>query len=321
MRFLVLFLVSFCLIEVSVGVAQTATPVAQVRVLRLQGDLAEAEQQVMQALHTGDVSPALERALRLELGRIYDRAGLHQNTRPVAAFLEQIEAAAEWAEGPADEAEIALARGEYYYRAEMSTRVFAVATQEVQRAIELFQAVGDGHGEAEAVHRLGLIHMQRGELEPAQACFDRSLELDQEAGARTFFRGEYERHTAFVYLLGGQPEAAIPHFERSWTARKEAGAIDASMFAAGSLASALVNLGRFDEAHAPLLYAMMVAEQLGSPVGKARNGLVLGRLYEQTGDTLAARLAFETTNQIATSVGYASVAQQAEAALERLLLP
>jgi hypothetical protein len=85
----------------------------------------------------------------------------------------------------------------------MREREFPIAEKHAQLAIDMFHEIGDRHGEAEAVHRLGLIEMQRGNMESAHELFDRSLEVDRAAGERTFFRGEYERHVGFVLMHRG----------------------------------------------------------------------------------------------------------------------
>jgi tetratricopeptide (TPR) repeat protein len=134
----------------------------------------------------------------------------------------------------------------------------------------LYAAIGDGHGQADAVHLLGLIKFYRQKLDLAEALFEESLRLDISAGERTFFRGEYERHVGFVAYQRRDIEGAVRHFERSLEARLEAGAIDASMFAAISLASALIELDRPEEAKSHLDYALAIAQRIGSPVGMKR---------------------------------------------------
>jgi tetratricopeptide (TPR) repeat protein len=302
------------------GAAQGEDELAAIRKLRLEGALAEARTLAEGKLAAGGLDPHQEIDLHLELARIHNRIGLHQNSRPVPAVLRQIEAAAAVTTDPSllAQAKIELARSDYQYRAEMQEREFPMATIHADRAIELYREVGDKHGEADAVHRRGLIHIQRREYELAHELFDRSLELDRAAGERPVFRGDYERHVGFVYLFEGDVAASIPYFERSLAFRRQAGAVDASLFAARILASALVDLGRLEEARPILLYAMMVAEKLDSPTGKARNGLVLGQMYEQSGDDAAARTAFEMTLAVAESIGYTSIAQQSRASLERL---
>jgi len=314
---------AFTLVNVAVP-AQQQDPLNEVRTLRLQGSLAEAqslaELQIEQQVVQNNRDKHLAVSLHLELARIHDRFGLHHNTRPVIAALENIDNAASMVTRTdvVELAMIELARASYFYRAEMVARKFPRASQYAHNAIAQFQVIEDLHGAADATHLLGLIHMQRGDLEVARLLFDESKTLDRAAGERVFFSGEYERHVGFVYLLSGDVATAIPYFERSLAARIEAGATDASMFAAVSLASALVDVERFQEAKPHLLYAITIAEQIGSPVGNARAAATLGQVYEQEGDFDAARDAFETALRNAENVGYAATAEKMDAALNRL---
>jgi tetratricopeptide (TPR) repeat protein len=306
--------------SINVASAQGDDIIPQISSLRLSGQLAEAKLLAEESLSNSGTSFDRLR-LHLELSRIHDRVGLHRNTRPVEAALTHINEAAAAAEPghPESEALIELARADYYYRAEMAERRFPTAISHAERAIELFGQMGDRPNEAEAVHKLGLIEMQSGNLARARELFEQSLILDQEGGERIFFRGEYERHVGFVLLLQGDNESAIPFFERSLERRKESGAVDASMFAAATLASSLVNADRLDEAWPVIAYGMMVAQKIDSPVGMARIGLVQARLHAKAGDNRAARLAYEMTISVAESVASTSMAEQARTEMADLV--
>ena len=133
----------------------------------------------------------------------------------MAAALAEIDKASDLAKDLDDNfrARAKLARAYYYYRAEMNDREFPVAIQWVEESLANFSATGDLHGQAEAVHLRGLIHLQMQELELARQRFDDSLELDQSGGQRTYFLGEYERHVAFVFIFQGSPDLAVPHLD------------------------------------------------------------------------------------------------------------
>jgi tetratricopeptide (TPR) repeat protein len=309
------------------GLALPAESMAQeselpgvVREMRWRGDLDEARRLAEEALRGGALGVSAEVGLRLELARIHDRIGLHTNTRPVREAFAQVDSAAAVTDGSALRlnAAIALMRAELEYRVGAANRDYERSTAHAQAAIELYRALGDRHGEAEGVHRLGLIHLQSGDLETARRLFDESLELDRAGGERLYFRGEYERHMGLVELRLGDTHRSIPHFEQSLSARRQVGAIDASLFAASILASALVDVGRAEEAEPHLLYAITVAERLRSPTGRARINLVLGRYHRLLGDHAAARIAFEAAVLVADSIGASSIASQAGGALEEL---
>jgi tetratricopeptide (TPR) repeat protein len=264
-----LAVISLMLLGCCFALAQTSS-VDVVREIRLQGNLSNALSRATSQLSSADAQTAFE--LHLELARIHDRIGLHNNTRPVAAALRHVQSAAVIAESldTNADARVQLALAEYYYRAEMSDRVFEKATSFAEAALEQFDELGERHGQADAVHRLGLIALQRGHLHAAHEYFDLSLQLDLAGGERAVFRGDYERHVGFVFAFQDDVSAALPYYERSLTYRIKGGAIDASMFAAISVAAALVELDRTDEALPHLEYALRIAADIGSDIGRDR---------------------------------------------------
>ena len=254
--------------------------------LRLRGELEEAQELLAVAIDAANVEPDCRIEQHLEMARVMDRTGLHQNTRPVVEALAHIQLAAELLDtaGENKRAAVELAFADYYYRAEMREREFARSDEYARRAIKMFAANGDKFGQADAVHRLGLIEFQRGDLDTAEALFIESMRLDIAAGERMFFRGEYERHIGYVAYRRGDVEGAVKHFERSLQARRDAGAIDASLFAAVTLANALIELDRRDEAKPHLEYALEVAHRINSPTGLERVNNSVKKLAVTTSD-------------------------------------
>ena len=274
------FIVALLLFSRSLALAAESEVVTEVRELRLRGDLNDAILLAEQSVAAPVSSIQTRFDLHLELSRIHDRFGLHNDSRPVEAALKQVTLAAELVPtlGEHAAARTELAFADYYYRAEMQEREFEEASRFAQRAIAMFDQLEDAHHEAEAVHRLGLIHLQRRELDRAHELFEQSLQLDREGGERAFFRGEYERHVGYVFYLQENYEEALPYFERSLQYRLEAGAIDASLFAAVTLAATLVELGRPDDARPHLDYALRIADQINSAAGRRRAQAVLARI-------------------------------------------
>jgi len=293
---------------------------APIVTLRLAGKLEEARTAAESQLLAPYPGPRTEIALRLELARIHDRIGLHTNTRPVQAALKEIERADSLAANldPAARGAVAASYAYYYYRAEAAERLFPRSTEYVEFAITLLREGNDVRKLSDAVHLLGLIHMQRRELDRARELFDESLALDQSAGVRKWFLGEYHRHVAFVYALADDWEAALPHFEKSLQFRKEAGAIDASLFAAISLGTALIRTGRPAEAQPHLHYAATIADEIASPVGSARALMALGEMHERLNNLKEARISYEAARDAAALVKYTSLEVRAEAALQSL---
>ncbi len=262
--------------------AQSAVDAAIID-LRLEGRLLEAEAAVKKAMAEPDLSNADATHLHLELATIYDRMALHDGTRPSGRAKEELDRAVELHD-PADQALAAvvfygLAR--YEYRAELGERLFPQAESLANRSLDLYQEIGDIRAQADVVHLLGLIEMQRRNLDTAGELFERSLMLDQTSGERVLFRGEYERHMGFVVYLRGDVEASLPYFWRSVEARAAAGADDPLVFAKITLASTLEMLDRDLEARSIAEDALLSARRLGSKAAEERIGRVFERWDEE----------------------------------------
>ncbi len=285
------------------------------------GLLERAKQLAAAALDCPDTAASEIVTLHLKLSAIYDRIGLHQNTRPVAESLAHIDKAAKLVTGLdlVTRARVSLARSKYFYRAEMSERKFAEAEKYGQEALAAFTAAEDIVGQADAVHALGLIYFQRRELDEARELFDRSLVLENSTEKpRPVMLADYGRHVGFVYLVSGDIALAIPHFEQSFADRVRGGLRDPAMFAAVTLASALVDEGRLTDAERPLLYALQAADDMTSPSGKVRALLVAGKFHTAHRNVEKARAALIEARDIAVKIGLSSSASRAQSSLENL---
>lgn len=269
--------------------ARDAAPVArdvdlatfeQVRRIRLEGKLGRAEEKALNFIDSNESSIDQKHQMRLELATIYDRQSLHDGTRPSAKALDQLRYLEAEASALSAEVEAGLNYGfaRYFYRAEMPERKFELAETYFTRALEAYKSLGDIYGQAEAVHLHGLIEMQRGNYERAGVLFDESLQLDELAGARMFFRGEYDRHMGFVLYLTGKTAESLPYFRRSAKARDAAGATDPLAFAKITLASVLNELGNDEESLTIAEDAMALARMIESKVAQSRAQSVIDRI-------------------------------------------
>lgn len=264
---------------------------------RLESGLAEAEY----GLSCPEATVDQRVVLYLKLSAIHDRIGLHNDSRPVAAALQNIESAFKLVShaSPRSRAAIELARARYFYRAEEPDSNYPKTRASARDAQARFEKLGDLHGVADAVHLTGLLHLQRRELDEARKYFDRSLVLEtQTESPRPVMLADYERHMGYVQQLSGDWASAIESFERSFSIRRENGLKDQAMFAAISLARALVAADRAAEAEAPLEFALVTSAELDSAEGRARTVAVLRDLLERP---VERRAAFEVT--MATSEG------------------
>ena len=288
---------------------------------RYAGRLEEAMTAAAHLLECGSLDADERITLHLRLATMHDRVGLHRNTRPVEAALRQVLAAEAIARdaSPRSRAAVEAAFAKYFYRAEMAGRKFERAEQHAREALRLYAALDDAAGRADAAHSLGLIHLQRGELEHAQMRFDESLRLEEKTHVpRPEMLADYHRHTAFVLVRSGTPELALPHFRKSFEQRLNGGLIDASIFAAISVGATLIELGRADEAAGILDYAVDTAISIDSPVGEARAIGALAEMHEQLDDKEAAAKAYERIRVIGAALGSQSMVEWADEALERI---
>ena len=287
-----------------------------------EGKLEEATIGADHALSCSNATAGERVTLHLKLSEIYDRKGLHSNSRPVQATLWSIESAAELVEQAdlTSKAAINLATARFYYRSEEPDSNYPTSRRFARTALALFEELADLHGQADILHLTGLFHLQRRELNEAQAYFERSLILELQSEApRPIMLADYERHMGFVHQLSGDLKRAIQKFERSYVIRRDNGLTDQAMFAAASLGRALISDNRADEAEAPLEYALTTALALDSPEGLARTALALGQMHEQLGNREAAIKSFEASLAAAREIDRTSIIEHAGAALERLL--
>jgi tetratricopeptide (TPR) repeat protein len=286
------------------------------------GNLEVAISDVDHALSCSNASVDERVMLRLKLAEIYDRKGLHNNSRPVKAALSSIESASELADQAnlTSRAAVNLAKARFYYRSEKSDSDYPTSRLFAREALTLFEELGDLHGQADIVHLTGLFHLQRQEISRAKTYFERSLELELRSGAaRPIMLADYERHMGFVYQLSGDLKQAVQKFERSFVIRRDNGLTDQALFAAVSLGRALISDNRAEEAEAPLAFALNAAEALGSPEGRALTSLALGQMHEQLGNREAAIKAFEATLAAAEEINQISIIEYARGGLDRLL--
>jgi pimeloyl-ACP methyl ester carboxylesterase len=255
-------------------------PFENVRRLRLEGQLDKAAATALEYIGSNDSSVDQEHQMRLELATIYDRQSLHDGTRPSEMALGQLRSIESKASMLSAEVLAGLNYGfaRYFYRAEMPGREFEIAEKYVTQALDAYKSLGDIYGQAEAVHLQGLIEMQRGNYEGAGVLFDESLRLDELAGARVFFRGEYDRHMGFVLYFEGKLEESLLYFRRSVEARRTAGATDPLVFAEITLASVLNQLGNDHEALPVAKDALTSARKIGSKVAQVRAQTVIDRI-------------------------------------------
>ncbi|MEV0228693.1 tetratricopeptide repeat protein [Nonomuraea sp. NPDC050786] len=163
------------------------------------------------------------------------------------------------------EADAALARGRILHARFLSERAGAGSSPVedpaelplFERAIELYRALGDTRGEAEALFWIGCLHQViRRDNETAVPQLERSCQLAAQAGDKPT-QAEALRHLGIAAHMAGRLDEARERLEESSRLRRELGALPgvaANMVGLAYIAAAQDRradaLATLDEAHA-----------------------------------------------------------------------
>jgi tetratricopeptide (TPR) repeat protein len=168
------------------------------------------------------------------------------------------------------EADLAMARGRLMHTRFLLRRDEAVGGAEAvdepgelalfERARDLYRALGDTAGEAEALFWIGCFHqVVRRDDAAAVPVLERALELASQAGARAT-KSEVLRHLGIHAHRAGRLDAARAHLEESTGLRREEGQLPAAAANLVGLAYIAAAQGRRADALALLDEAGTIAE-------------------------------------------------------------
>jgi len=295
--------------------------IAKITKIHLKGELSKAVELSKNALQCSNVSLEDQVEIHLMLATIYDRIGLHNYSRPHPKNLAQIKIASSLTNnhGIKSQAKINLAYAEYYYRAEMPERLFPKAESFALDALKGFKIAKDLYGESDADHTLGLIYLQRSDFAQSRNYFDLSLKVENMSAApRPRILADYQRHIGFIHFKLDEMEKALPYFFRSFNIRRDSGIEDAALFAAHSLASVLVNLGRTKEAYKAINYAIAMAEKLNSSYGTMISLSAMGKIHEQSKELEFAKESYIASLEVAKNIGHQYIIKKSNADIGRV---
>lgn len=176
------------------------------------------------------------------------------------------------------------------------------ALESLRQARPLWQGLGDLHGEATTLHRMGFIHWRRGDHLAALAPYLRALELRRTSGDR-FGQAQTLSNLGLVYLSRGAPRQARPYFERALEAIR-------GLPVPALRARILINLGgvhqragRLDEALARFSRALPLLEDLGDRHTEAIVRSNRGVAHRTSGELRQALESFLEARRIFREIG------------------
>ena len=214
-----------------------------------------------------------------QAGLVYERAVFSGDPGPLAAADRELDAA---------EADLAVARGRIMHTRFLLRRDegLTAAGEEpgelalFERAAQLYRALGDVGGEAEALFWVGCFHqVVRRDNAAAVPVLERSLELASRAGDAAVM-SEALRHLGIAAHAAGRLDLARQRLEESTRLRREAGLQPGAAANMVGLAYIAAAQGRRDDALALLAEAGAIAEASGArrilrQAGEARAELAL----------------------------------------------
>jgi tetratricopeptide (TPR) repeat protein len=202
---------------------------------------------------------------RLEQARLlYERAVFSGDAAPLAQADRELDAV---------EADLALARGRLVHARFLLRRdEDAAAADEdpaelalFERAVALYQSLGDVGGQAEALFWVGCLHqVVRRDNTTAVAFFERSLHQAARAGDKATM-AEALRHLGIEAHAAGRLDQARQRLEESTRLRRETGSLPGAAANMIGLAYIAAAQQRHDDARALLDEASAIAETHGAP--------------------------------------------------------
>lgn len=164
---------------------------------------------------------------------------------------------------------------------------FTEAAASAQQALELERRAGHRIGEASAYDMLGIAQLALGQLDLAADSFGRARDIHDQLG-RPRGAALMTRHLGEVAARAGDHERAVEYYTQAADYfGTHAGERYLHARALSHRALSLLEVGRLDDAHADLLQAMDLAQQVDAPHEQANIHTALARLAKTRRDAAA----------------------------------
>ena len=183
------------------------------RVWRLKGDQVQAWGWFEKALedigrHRNDITDIVRGRVYADVSLYYAQKGNYQQARrwglDAVAVLEQTEALSDLAES------LNALGGAYYFQ-----NRWRESSQQVARAYEIQQQIGDRMGIASSLSNLGILYTIDGQWDKAIEVFHTAIDTCEEIGALEMTLSSAHNNVAYLYLLRGQLDTAEEHLQAS----------------------------------------------------------------------------------------------------------
>lgn len=164
------------------------------------------------------------------------------------------------------------------------TGQFAASLDSLQKALTLYQKLGDAQGLAHCLGSLGDTYFSMGQYAQAAGFYHQSLVLKKAIGDRT---GEVEALLGLskAYLYLGQEERAKKFEQQAQVIRREIGNPRRQAAFLNNLALDSQSQGEYQEAIAFHLQQLKIAREIGNPTLEAESLQKLAQAYELSGQS------------------------------------
>ena len=162
-------------------------------------------------------------------------------------------------------------------------RDYVEAARQYQRALDIFERLGDQAGMAKTYHQLGMLAQNRGDYDEAARQYQRALDIFERIGDQAEMAASYNQLGSLAYRRGDYDEAAR-QYQRGLDIFERVGdqaSMARSYHGLGMLAQ---NRGDYDEAARQYQRALDIFERIGDQAGMAPIYHQLGILAQNRGD-------------------------------------
>jgi tetratricopeptide (TPR) repeat protein len=179
---------------------------------------------------------------------------------------------------------------------------YVTAREKFQRALEIFQQIGDRAGQADTLHNLAMIDLWQGDYENAGEKFQTALEIRQQIGDRA---GEASNlhNLASIDLRQGDYENAGEKFQTALEIRQQIGHRAGEASTLHQLATIDLRQGDYVTAREKFQRALEIFQQIGHRDGEASNLHNLATIDMNQGDYENAGEKFQRALEIFQQIG------------------
>jgi len=152
-----------------------------------------------------------------------------------------------------------------------------------EKSLAINEALGRKEGMANQYGHLGILYKTRGDLDKAEAMYQKALAIEEALGCKEGMATQYG-HLGNLYLTRGDLDKAEAMYQKALAIEEALGRKEGMASDYGNLGNLYLTRGDLDKAEAMYQKALAIDEALGRKEGMASDYRNLGILYMTRGD-------------------------------------